>query len=272
MPPAAANALTLTLAVALVLSLVTILVLSEQLRRSRRRIAVLEQRLEPTGPASRAVQAANWAVKTAVLTANRVRSQGVSGLLMSSIEDLTGIALAQRREIERVVRPDGTVTVFFSDIEGSTSLNERLGDKEWVKLLQGHESLITDHVDRHGGHVVKSQGDGFMVVFPEPGQAVDAAAGIQAELAGEARRWIRRTPIRVRIGLHTGRVVAKDGDYFGMNVATAARVAALADGGQVLVTDGVRDRAGDTHDFVEWAEAVELRGIGGTHRLWELGV
>lgn len=261
----------MALAVALVLSLVAVLDLAARLRRSRRRIAVLEQRLEPSGPATRAVQAANWAVRTAVLTANRVRSQGVSGLLMSSIEDLTGIALAQRREIERVVRPDGSVTVFFSDIEGSTLLNERLGDKEWVKLLKGHESLVTDHVERHAGHVVKSQGDGFMVVFQEPAQAVDAAAGIQAELAGESRRWIRRTPIRVRMGLHTGRVVARDGDYFGMNVATAARVAALAEGGQVLVTDGVREQAGDRHEFVEWAEAVELRGIGGTHRLWQLG-
>lgn len=269
MLPHATTALTLALAVALVLSLSAVLVLSVILVRTRRRVAALEERLEPSGPATRAVQAAGWAMKTAVQTANRVRQQGVSGLLMSSIEDLTGIALAERRQIERVVRPDGTVTVFFSDIEGSTALNEQLGDKEWVRLLAAHESLITDHVERNAGHVVKSQGDGFMVVFQEPCQAVHAAAGIQSELAGARRRWLRRTPIRVRMGLHTGTVVAKDGDYFGMNVAMAARVAALAEGGQVLVTDGVRDQVED-QEFVEWSDAVELRGIGGTHRLWEL--
>jgi len=264
-PPVAVTALS----VALLLSLVTVLVLSVVLSRTRRRVAVLEARLEPPGPASRAVQAAGWAVKTAVHTAQRVRQQGVSQLLMSSIEDFTGLVLADRREIERVMRPDGTVTVFFSDIEGSTVLNERLGDKDWVRLLQAHEALVTDHVERNAGHVVKSQGDGFMVVFPEPGQAVAAAAGIQAELDGATRRWIRRTPVRVRMGIHTGRVVAREGDYYGMNVAMAARVAALACGGQVLVTDGVRDQVAD-REFAEWADAVELRGIGGTHRLWEL--
>jgi len=258
------------LAAALAVCLLALLVLWLLLRRARRKVRLLERQLSHP-PGSRAVQAAGWAVKKAVDTAVRVRQQGVSGMLMSSIEDLSGWAAEDRREIDRVVGPDGTVTVFFSDIEDSTSLNERLGDHGWVRLLRSHEELISGHVARHRGHVVKSQGDGFMVVFGDPGGAVAAASGIQHDLRMRTSRWMRRTPIKVRIGLHVGRVVARDGDYFGMNVATAARVAALASGGEVLVTDGVRDRV-DDHDFVEYAEAVELRGIAGTYRLWAVAV
>lgn len=254
------------LAAALAVCLIALLVLWFLLRRARRRIRVLERQVSHP-PGSRAVQAAGWAVKKAVDTAVRVRQHGVSEMLMSSIEDLSNWAAEDRREIDRVVGPDGTVTVFFSDIEDSTSLNERLGDRRWVRLLSAHEELIFTHVTRGRGHIVKSQGDGFMVVFGDPGAAVAAAAGIQQDLGARTSRWMRRTPIQVRIGLHVGRVVARDGDYFGMNVATAARVAALAEGGEVLVTDSVRDRV-EEHEFVLHAEGVELRGIAGTHRIW----
>jgi len=254
------------LGVALLLSLVGVLALVLLLRRSRRKVKALQRQLYQP-PGSRAVHAAGWAVKKAVDTAVRVRQHGVQGLLMTSIEDLSRWVDEDSREIEQVIGPDGTVTVFFSDIENSTALNEKLGDHGWVRLLQSHEELVSGHVSRRRGHVVKSQGDGFMVVFREPGDAVAAAAGIQRDLDARTSRWMRRTPIKVRIGLHVGRVVTRDGDYFGMNVATAARVAALAEGGQVLVTDGVRDRV-DDHEFVEYAEAAELRGIAGKHRLW----
>ena len=254
------------LGAALAVTLLAVLALALLLRRARRRVSLLERQLSHQ-PGSRAAQAAGWAVRKAVDTAVRVRQQGVSGMLMSSIEDMTRWAAEERREIDRVVGPDGTVTVFFSDIEDSTVLNDRLGDHGWVRLLQAHEEMVSTHVARHDGRVVKSQGDGFMVVFGDPGHAVAAAAGIQRDLRSQSSRWMRRTPIKVRIGLHVGRVVARDGDYFGMNVATAARVAALASGGEVLVTEGVRDRV-DDHEFVLYAEDVELRGIAGTHRLW----
>lgn len=270
MSPSEVEVLPAALAVALALSLVAVAVLWVLWRRARRRIAALQRQLDHQ-PGSRAVQAAGWAVKKAVDTAVKVRQHGVQGLLTSSIEELTHWAAEDRREIDRVVGPDGTVTVFFSDIEDSTSLNERLGDHAWVRLLRSHEELVSGHVSRHRGHIVKSQGDGFMVVFGDAGAAVAAAAGIQQDLQAHRHRWMRRTPIRVRIGLHVGRVVARDGDYFGMNVATAARVAAAAEGGQVLVTDGVRDRVAD-HDFELYDEAAELRGIAGTHRLWSVVV
>ena len=216
-------------------------------------------------PGTRATHAAGWAVRRVVDTATRVRERGVfGGLVMAPIEDLTSWALAEREEIVRVAAPDGTVTIMFTDIEDSTPLNEELGDAEFVKLLARHSRVVTQQVERHRGHVVKTQGDGFMMAFGAPSDAVDAAMAIQHESAGSARR--RRTPVRVRVGIHEGPAISKDGDYFGRAVAIAARVAAHAEGGQVLVTTPVVE---DLQEYaVESIGDYELRGLGGVHELW----
>jgi adenylate cyclase len=210
-------------------------------------------------------------VKTIVETATRVREQGVRGMLLSSIDDLASWAAEDRNEIARMAAPDGTVTIMFSDIENSTALNSELGDERWVKLLRAHERLVESCVSRHRGHIVKSQGDGYMVVFPTPELALGAARDIQRELGAKRQRsrQLRRTPIRVRIGLHSGTAIEREGDFFGRNVAMAARVAAMADGGDVLVTDAVADAMADSRDyrFVE-DDAVALKGLPGQHQLW----
>jgi class 3 adenylate cyclase len=119
--------------------------------------------------------------------------------------------------------------------------------------------------------VVKNQGDGYMVVFSAPELAVGAALDIQRALSAKRQRnrHLRRTPIRVRIGLHTGTAIEREGDYFGSNVAMAARVAALADGGETLVTDEIAQALAEAPDlrFTE-EDTVELRGLPGEHRLW----
>jgi len=229
------------------------------------RISVVSPRAE------RAANIAGVAVRRVVETASRLREQGVRSTLLSSLDDFTDWALEHRSEIARVASADGTVTIFFSDIENSTSLNSDLGDEQWVRLLASHDKLLHTYFDRHAGQVVKSQGDGYMVVFPTPDQAVDAALDIQRALSAKRQRsrHLRRTPIRVRIGLHVGTTIERDGDYFGSNVAKAARVAALADGGEILVTGEVADALesrGDLH-FIE-EDTVELKGLPGEHRLW----
>jgi class 3 adenylate cyclase len=234
--------------------------------RERRENEQLRERMVVLPP-PRARQAAGWAVKTVVDTAQRVRDRGiVGGLLMASIEDFARWATEDREEIAAVAAPDGTVTLLFSDIEDSTALNERLGDAAWVRVLAAHDRVVRGQVQRHRGHVVKSQGDGFMVVFGSPRAAVDAAVGIQGAVTS-SRRQLRRTPVKVRIGVHAGSAVARDGDWFGRNVALAARVAAAAEGGQVLVTDEVRDALdGSGPELVEFGE-VDLKGLG-PHVLW----
>ena len=234
----------------------------------------VRRRLAPTSPTRRGVRTMRAVVETAVESAARLREGGVSGLLTASIEDLVRWSTEDRRAITQVTGPDGTVTILFSDIENSTALNEQLGDKGWVALLGAHDQLVERAVQDHGGVVVKTQGDGFMVVFGDCTNAVRAAVEIQRLIGSNAHRRLRRTPIRVREGLHVGAVVHKDGDFFGTNVAMAARIAAQAIGGQILVSDEVRARLADDPDADDLAviEAfeTELRGLEGTHRLWEV--
>lgn len=211
-------------------------------------------------------RAADLAVRAVVTTARGVREQGVGGFLASSIEEFTGWSLAERRTIERVAGPDGTVTVLFCDIEDSTALNEELGDDGWVALLAAHDALVLRCVERNRGQVVKHQGDGFMVVFGDPRHGVAAASGLQQELSAPRSRVLRRHPIAVRVGLHTGPTVERDGDFFGRNVAFAARVAAAATGGEVLVSEAVRTALAEP--WFDQGREVELKGFPGHHRVW----
>lgn len=260
----------LVLVTAEVLTLAALLVTTWLLVRRQREIRALRSRLERAPAPVRVRQAAGWAVRTAFDTADRVRERGlVGGLLMAPIEDLTQWAFEDRAEIDAVAAPDGTVTIMFSDIEDSTRLNEQLGDKGWVRLLAAHDRVVREQTRKHRGHVVKSQGDGFMLVFGDPGDAVGAARKILRDV-GRASRRLRRTPVRVRIGIHVGTAVARDGDYFGRNVAKAARVAAAAEGGQVLVSDEVRAALEGSEGPLplDPAGEHELKGLTGTHVLW----
>ncbi|WP_203335427.1 adenylate/guanylate cyclase domain-containing protein [Nocardioides limicola] len=260
----------------LALALATLAVLAVALRRAGARIRALEADLEalrttrPVRP-SQAAQVAGAVVRTMVDTAERVRERGVSGMLLASIEDFTRWTTEDRAQIRDIADADGNVTFMFSDIENSTALNADLGDERWVRLLDEHDRLVRRRIEEYGGHIVKSQGDGFMVVFGSPLIAVDACLAVQDDLLRGRGRQLRRTPIRVRMGLHTGTAIAREGDWFGAAVATAARVAARADGGSVLTTDAVHDGVGDAEAFTfEAAGITQLKGLPGTHRLWRV--
>jgi adenylate cyclase len=155
------------------------------------------------------------------------------------------------------------VVILFSDIEESTALNERIGDRAWVRLIGSHDRMFRRHVKNHSGHVVKSQGDGFMVAFAQPEAAVRCSIDVQRALSK------RPNGIRVRIGIHMGKSVRRGDDLFGRNVAMAARVASEADGGETLVSEVVRDAVSDIDDiaFDDCREA-ELKGFAGRHRLY----
>jgi adenylate cyclase len=239
------------------------------LAATRRRLRVLHSQLE-RAQASRSQRAAGLALRAMMGTAVRVREQGMSRFLTSSIEELTGFALADRSEIAKLAGPDGTVTIMFSDIEDSTALNERLGDATWMDLLAAHDKVVRRHVQLQNGHVVKGQGDGFMIVFGNPSAAIHAAVSIQESLAGSRRGALRRQPVKVRMGIHTGTVVRREGDIFGRNVALAARVASQAAGGEILVSDEVHDALADEFIFVD-CRVANLKGFDGEHELWELG-
>jgi class 3 adenylate cyclase/HAMP domain-containing protein len=233
---------------------------------ARRRIRQLTRALSTERPRPRlAVPRPADAVRTVVGTAISIKDKGLGGTLRSSIDDLARWADVERPDLARMATADGTVAVLFSDIEGSTALNHELGDGGWVRLLAKHDAVLTRAVGRHGGHVVKSQGDGFMVAFPTSAQAVAAASEVQRRIT-RARPGSRLAGIAVRIGVHEGSAVHRDGDLFGRNVAYAARVAAEADGGEVLVSDAALQAlevGGDEVPVLESRE-VDLKGIPGT--------
>jgi adenylate cyclase len=239
---------------------------------ARARIEQLETDLSTALRPRPAATATERAVARVVRGVSKVRERGLTGLLQSSIEDLQAWAASEEQEIRSMADSQGRVTLLFSDIEDSTPLNERLGDDTWVRVLAAHDALVRARVDKYRGQVVKTSGDGFMVAFRDAEAACRAAVGIQKDLRRTLDPRLRVVaPIKVRIGIHTGAVISRDGDYFGRNVAMAARVGALATGGEVLVTDAVHD-ALDEDAAVTLHEMgqVELKGLPGEHLVWRV--
>ena len=133
--------------------------------------------------------------------------------------------------------PTGTVTFLFSDIEGSTHLAERLGE-HWGALLEEHREIVRRAIANGDGVEVGTEGDSFFAAFATAGGALSAAVESQRQLAAHA--WPEDSPIRIRIGLHTGEASLAGSDYIGLDVHRAARIAAAGHGGQVLLSDTTR--------------------------------
>jgi class 3 adenylate cyclase len=168
-----------------------------------------------------------------------------------------------RETVRSSTRPTGTVTVVFTDIEGSTEVLEQLGEERARLLFRDHDALVRNLLDDHSGTEVEKEGDSFMLAFGGARQAVQCALAIQRSLA--------QHPIRVRMGINTGDVVSEDDRYFGRTIYLAARVAALADGRQILVSDVTRALVGDFPEarFADRGEH-ELKGLSGRHRVCEV--
>ncbi len=156
--------------------------------------------------------------------------------------------------------PSGTVTFLFTDLEGSTRLWEEQPDAMRPALAR-HDAILRDAIRAHDGHVVKTTGDGFHAVFARADDAVRAAVAAQIAL-GKATE-AADVPLIVRMGLHIGAGEERDGDYFGAAVNRAARVMAVAHGGQVLASRAVHDLVGAELDDVELISLGEhrLRGV-----------
>lgn len=157
--------------------------------------------------------------------------------------------------------PEGPVTILFTDVEGSTDLRTRLGDAAAHRLLRQAETIVRAKLEDYGGVEVKAMGDGHMVWFASPRKAVACAAAIQRALDGHA--------VRIRMGLNTGEVTPEGGDLYGEAVNGAARVAAKAGGGEILVSEVVRQLTGTLADtpYVEKGR-VRLKGFPDRWRLF----
>ncbi len=190
--------------------------------------------------------------------------------LTVSLEELERTIQREQPDLTTTLAADGTVTIAFTDIVDSTVLTARLGDHAWLDLLRRHNAVIEDATAVHGGSVVETQGDGSMLAFSSARRAVACAQAIQREIASAFAD--DSPPIRVRIGIHTGDALHEADHFFGTAVHYAARVASQALGGEVLVSNLVRDLvAGPGIDFLESRE-VELKGLEGSHRLFAVAL
>jgi class 3 adenylate cyclase len=153
--------------------------------------------------------------------------------------------------------PDGMLTIVFTDIEGSTEMMERLGEDRWVKVISVHHRLVRDRVREHGGEVVNSQGDGFMIVFASASAALDCAVELQRILSSHNAGQPTEA-LRMRVGLHTGSIFEADDAFLGKAVVLAARITGRAQGGEILVSAACRDY---THHLGRWryGQAMEMK-------------
>src|SRR2546429_6964982 len=160
----------------------------------------------------------------------------------------------------RMDLPAGSVTLLFTDIEGSTRLIEELGEDGYVEALAEHRGLLRAAFSARGGVEVDTQGDAFLYAFADPGEALAAAAQGQQALASG--------PVRVRMGLHTGEPRLTGEGYAGRELHRAARVAASGHGGQIVVSaatrafvDGELTELGE-HRLKDFDEPVALFQLG----------
>jgi class 3 adenylate cyclase len=167
--------------------------------------------------------------------------------------------------------PGGVVTFLFGDIEGSTGLVKALRER-YAQVLAEYRRLVRAAVAAHGGQEVDTAGDGFFVAFGGATRAVVCALDVQRALA--AYRWPGGAAVRVRIGVHTGQAVLAGGGYTGVAVHRAARICAVACGGQVLVSHATQAAVEDQEEELGFtlvdAGEYRLTGLDRPVRLFAL--
>ncbi len=199
----------------------------------------------------------------------KLRAQGVAlAELKTSIDAVASTVQRERPDLRRHTAPDGTVTILFTDIEGSTAMTERLGDQRAQEVLRAHNAIVREQIGAHGGFEVKAQGDGFMVAFQSARRALRCAIAIQHAFAANGARGSGE-PIRVRIGLHTGEPIKEAEDFFGKAVILAARIADQARGGEILASSLLKELTESGGDIrFDAGREVSLKGLAGLYRVF----
>ena len=152
-------------------------------------------------------------------------------------------------------------TVLFTDIVGSSECAAELGDSRWRALLERHDALVRDQVERHRGRLVKSLGDGTLATFDGPSRAISSAIAI--------RDGLRTLGLEIRAGLHCGELeLLDDDDVGGLAVHIGARISALAGPGELLVSSTVRDLVVGSDQTLADRGEHQLKGIPGTWRVF----
>ena len=197
----------------------------------------------------------------------RAGPSGPQDIRETSMESVARAVNHALPRLDAVQHDSGTITIVFSDIESSTERATAMGDAAWMKVLAGHNEIVQRHVAAWEGTVVKNQGDGFMLTFGGARRALRAMIDVQQELTSSEVA----DAVRIRVGVHTGEVIAEDGDIFGKHVMIAARVGGVATGGEILVSSLVREIASARGDLkFQEPRTVLLKGIDGEHLVYPL--
>ncbi len=150
-------------------------------------------------------------------------------------------------------------TSLFTDIVGSTAKAAELGDGPWAELLERHHALVRAEIARFGGEEMDTSGDGFFAIFAEPAKAIEAAKNIRTAL--------QELDVQVRIGIHFGDCWVADNKCAGLAIHIGARIADLANPGEILVSEAAKAMAEPTGSFDERGET-QLIGVPGQWRLY----
>ena len=159
------------------------------------------------------------------------------------------------------MRVTAGTTSLFTDIVGATELAVRIGDAAWAELLERHHTVVRAQLNALGGREMDTSGDGFFAIFADVPDALSAATAI--------REAVRPLGLSLRLGLHTGDCHVADNKCTGLAIHICARIVALAEPNEVLVSQAVRDAAGPKFHFVERGTHA-LRGIPGEWKLYAL--
>jgi class 3 adenylate cyclase len=193
----------------------------------------------------------------------RLRRQSMIDRVFAWVEE-------EQPDLAGATAPDGTVTILFTDIEDSTALNERLGDRRWLEVLRAHNAIVRRCIREHGGREVKSQGDGFMIAYPSARRGLQCAVEMQRNLARVDDVELDER-LRVRIGLHTGEAIREGEDFYGRSVTLAARLGDEADGGEILASSIVRELVGPSEDVAfEDVGELQLKGLRGHQHVYRV--
>jgi class 3 adenylate cyclase len=179
---------------------------------------------------------------------------GDTAAMLDAVEEFLTGRLAKRHS-ERVL-----ATMLFTDFVGSTERLSHLGDHRWKELLKTHDTLVGAEVERFRGRMVKSTGDGVLVIFDGPGRAIRCACAIRESVASLG--------IDVRAGLHTGEIELVEEDVAGLAVHIAARVVAKAGAGEVLVSSTVRDLVAGSGIEFDYRGEYGLKGVPTSWKLY----
>jgi class 3 adenylate cyclase len=197
--------------------------------------------------------------------ARRIEVEGLHDWFSWADPDRNNVLLRETRQFVEGLStprvPDRVLaTVLFTDIVGSTARAAEIGDTAWRELLARHHALVRGELARFRGEELDTSGDGFFAVFDGPGRAIECACAI--------REAVRSLGLEIRAGLHTGECERLDGKLGGIAVPTGARIASLAEPGEVLVSSTVKDLVAGSAMVFEERGVHELKGVPGNWRLY----